>query len=382
MKIICYAQNEQEISKLQELNVSEIIVSTKMLSRFAQTDFDELVSILAHAKNYQSKIVLEWDALYQENRFQQALETFKKLPLHDISEVRLQDPGTIRYVKENCPWMKVQLILETGNHNIVGLKRWRDYLGNQLSRMVLSNELSREHLDSYSKDLEVPIEVLVYGRILLFYSPRGLLSPVLNLKDEYLETKGTSEESPHSGFPLIENAHGTFMFNVKDLSLVEHASELTAMGIDYLRIDNRFDQTNDQLPMIINKMRNPEAEYKITNDRPFIKGFYNINKTDVLFVKLKNNRIARNDQNYVGEILDVDRDSHLCLWVKKEHLNIADEMKIKIVTPEGKIKETIVHEFKNSSMMKINSLLNECVVIIPYVSGVTAKSQVYLLPKT
>jgi len=49
------------------------------------------------------------------------------------------------------------------------------------------------------------------------------LSPLEEKKhlNDALEAYGTSEESPHSGFPIVENRHGTFMFNVKDLSLLE-----------------------------------------------------------------------------------------------------------------------------------------------------------------
>ena len=43
---------------------------------------------------------------------------------------------------------------------------------------------------------------------------------------EFLEATGESEESPHKGFPLIENSHGTFMFHIKRLFLLEHLEHL------------------------------------------------------------------------------------------------------------------------------------------------------------
>ena len=105
-------------------------------------------------------------------------------------------------------------------------------MGDQCERLVLSNELSKEKLLEYAHLLNTPIEVLVFGRILLFYSPRLLLSPLekTELENNHsIEAFGTSEESPHSGFPLIENSHGTFMFNVKDLYLLDHLEELKEM---------------------------------------------------------------------------------------------------------------------------------------------------------
>jgi putative protease len=204
-----------------------------------------------------------------------------------------------------------------------------------------------------------------------------LLKPLYDKKSDYIEASGTSEESPHSGFPLIENRHGTFMFNVKDLSLIEHVAELMEMNIKNLRIDLRFDAFLNHAEVIMNALKNKVEVFKIDGPRPFIKGFYNINKTDVLFVKLKNNRIARNDANYLAEVVDVEKEINLVLKVKK-NLEISEELKLKIITPEGKEKKISVSEFLNSKKEKVSKLLNEKIVTIPYVNGVTVKSQIYL----
>lgn len=377
MNIISYATSTYELEMLSKSGANEIVVSSSEFSRFNQNSFDELLKMIELKNKISSKLILEWDILEQDSKFKKTCEHFKKLPIHEFSSIRIQDPGVVHFIKTHYPWLKIQLILETGNHNLVGLQKWETYLGTQLERLILSNELSKEHLKSYGSSLNTPIEVLCFGRILLFYSPRGLLNPLYDKKAEYIEASGTSEESPHSGFPLIENRHGTFMFNVKDLSLIEHVNEFVEMNILNLRIDLRFDRFFESREIIFTAMRNLVSEFKIEGPRPFVKGFYNINKTDVLFVKLKNNRIARNDSNYLAEVVDVEKEINLVIKIKK-NITVTGEMKIRIVTPEGKEKKLQVSDFYNSKKEKVSTLQNEKIVIIPFVNGVTVKSQIYL----
>lgn len=375
MKKISFAHSLDEIKLLDQLGVHEIIVSSKEISRFSRISIDDLISFISIKKSIKAQLILEWDILSQEKNFKKSADIFERLPLHEFSVVRLQDPGAVNLVKEKYPWLKIQLILETGNHNLIGLKRFYDFLGSQLDRLVLSNELSREHLETYCREVKVPIEILVFGRILLFYSPRELLAPVLNKKEEYLEASGTSEESPHSGFPLIENSHGTFMFNVKDLSLLDHIEELEKIKVEAIRFDLRFDQFMNRADLIIN-YKNSNQE-KIIGPRPFIKGFYNVNKTDVLFVKLKNRKIARKDELYVGEIVDVERDKQLCILFKNQ-LIFKQDLQFKIITPEGKVKIIKSPRLRTTDGLEVQLFQKDEIALMSFTNGITVKSQVYL----
>ncbi|NOT77876.1 MAG: hypothetical protein HOP07_02595 [Bacteriovoracaceae bacterium] len=401
MKFVTYAENSEQLKKIHkeasslniDLNKLEVIVGTNSLSRFSENSFSDLMEMISLNQTLKLPLLLEWDILAQENRFKNSTEELLKLPLHEFIAIRLQDPGAVNFIKSHFPWLKIQLILENGNHNFEGLCRWSDFLGEQLDRLILSNELSREHLVKYSQSLKAKIEVLAFGRILLFYSPRLLLSPLKkseiseNLKAKNLEAYGTSEESPHSGFPLIENAHGTFMFNVKDLSLIEHINELKEMNVEAVRFDLRFDNSLIFLEKFLSHALVKDevtlgSEIKSKHPRALIKGFYNVNKSDVLFPKLKNSRIQRFDTHYLGEVIDVERDEQITLMIKSEDLclNIGDS--IRLVTPEGKIKISFIKELKNISKENLNKVSRDEICTIPYLSGIVAKTQVYLEQKT
>ena len=400
MKFITYADTLENLNALNDLVVEknfdknniEVIVGTSALSRYSEASLETLLDMIAVNQKFQLPLVLEWDVLAQETLFQKNAELIARLPLHEFKAIRVQDPGALNLVKEKYPWLKVQLILENGNHNYVGLTRWSEFLGEQLDRLVLSNELSREHLRTYATQLKNGLEVLVYGRILLFYSPRLLLSPLKKndlektLVDKNIEAFGTSEESPHAGFPLIENRHGTFMFNVKDLYLLDHLEELKSLNLAAVRFDLRFDDSFKHLDKMMDLYLGSIAhesipEIRANHSRPMIKGFYNINKTDVLFTKLKNKRIQRLDDNYIGEIVDVERDQQIALVVKSKTLGISIGDEIQLVTPEGKTKTMGLKSLLDTSKVSKTSASTNEIVLLPYMSGVVAKTQVYLLSK-
>jgi putative protease len=398
MKFITYAENSLQLTRLHELvsdkkldsNLLEIIVGTSAISRYSENSLPDLEAMIALNQKLQLPLVLEWDVLAQESLFQKNVDLIGRLPLHEFKAIRVQDPGALNVIKEHYPWLKVQLILENGNHNYIGLTRWSEFLGEQLDRLVLSNELSREHLSKYASELKSGLEVLAYGRILLFYSPRLLLSPLKKeeiektLQNKNIEAFGTSEESPHSGFPLIENRHGTFMFNVKDLYLLDHLEELKSLNLAAVRFDLRFDESFNHLEKIADVFSGAKAhaeviELKNNHVRPMIKGFYNINKTDVLFTKLKNKRIQRQDDNYIGEIVDVERDQQMALAVKSKNLSLKLGDEVQLVTPEGKTKVLSIKSLLSTSKVGVEEASMNDIVLLPFISGVVAKTQVYVL---
>lgn len=388
MNLVTYIESTAELEAFLKIKKpsfnAEIILGCAELSRYTKTSFDELLTLVNLCGKEKLPVVLEWDALYQEEKFQKAKSVFERLPLHDFKAVRVQDPGAVHTIKTHYPWLKMQVILENGNHNLEGLKKWSEYLGDQCERLILSNELSKEMLKDYAGEIKTPLEILGFGRILLFYSPRLLLSPLEKnqMANSFIEASGSSEESPHTGFPLIENQHGTFMFNVKDLSLLEHLSEIEVMGIHHVRVDLRFDEGfKNYLTHVCSLFSGTETEnnfdLKKIHPRPLIKGFYNINKTDVLFTKLKNKRTQRQDENYLGEIVDVERDQQLALLIKTEAFAKGIVPDLKLITPEGKEKMISLSWLKTSTGENISKAGKNDLVLIPYINGVTVKTQVY-----
>ena len=352
------------------------ILGFQEISRYFKSSFEDTQSNLSKLKQHGVKTYLQWDILMTDTSFAYACSFLTKLNLSDFAGVRVQDPGALYWLKDKYPEVPIHYIVETGNHNIVGLNRWLE-TGANIKRFVLSAELSFDLLKSFRNQLplEIELEVQALGRVLLFYTPRALLSPLSEKEqsDQYIEAMGTSEESPHKGFPLIENRHGTFMFNTKDIFIFDEIEKVNELSEVSFRCDSDYLSVKEIITGLTSGSKEGILALKEKYPISLIKGFFKTNKTDVLFKKLKNSRIQGRVDNFLGEIVDVKKKKHVGLFLRSDvSLKVGDV--ITMTTPEGKEKEVIVSEMKNGAGQVIEVSLGGQVVFFPHVGGVSVRT--------
>ena len=379
MKLTSYAQSLHDLNILKDKGFEEVILEPKSLSRFGKLSSEEFITLSKRAKELGLRVLLEWDILMTEDVF--------ALKRKDISElknfadaVRVQDPGAMNWILDNSE-LPIQFIAENGNHNLKALQGWIDLCAGRIERLILSIELSKGSIQEFTTQLSVPCELLGMGRILLFYTPRPLLSSLVPEKiaqNEELVALGESEESPHKGFPLIENQHGTFMFHIKEFCLVDYAAELKSLGLSFFRIDQRFEKS--ELPAIVDLIHNFESEkfenFKTDYHQDLMRGFYLVNKTDVLFPKLKNSRLQSREGNYIGEVLEVEKGSHLAIMIKNpKGLKATDA--IKFIHPKGDVFESKIYSLKNAALEDVDFVPAGQIAVMQFVGGIWVKSQAF-----
>ncbi len=380
MKLTTFAQTLHDLGLIKDQGLSEVILGHQEFSRFGKLNNDEFLELSKRAREMGLKVIFEWDVLMTENTFG-GLANKIKLFLDSFDSLRVQDPGALEWSFKNTS-KPLQFIAENGNHNIVALKGWIDHVQGRMERIVLSIELPRLTIEEYVKQLKVPCELLGLGRILLFYTPRLLLSPLMEDKFSYHETInaiGESEESPHKGFPIVENRHGTFMFHIKDFCLIEFAQDLSKMGLGFFRLDFRWTEM-DLLKIVkglcANSFEGELEAFKEKYPQDLMRGFYLVNKTDVLFPKLKNHRLQNREGNYIGEVMEAEKGSHLAILVKNPK-GLSKTDKLRIVHPKGEIFEVNIFSLRNLSLEELDFIGPQKMALIQFVGGVWVKSQVF-----
>jgi len=378
MKIVAY------LNEINEAPVSDVILATKELSRTGDLNLSELNYFCDKCQQNKVRPILEWDILMTENNFQKSIESLKKIDLTKFYAIRVQDPGAINYILENHPEILIQLLLETGNHNFKSIETWISLLGNSLERVILSIELPKETLKDYLRNLNilgVDSEILGLGKVLLFYTPRSLLSPLVEQKAEKIEVLATGEETPHKNFPVVENKHGTFMYNTKNHFLLDHLKELKEMGLTYLRLDLRFEGAQKVLTLIEKLLKTHDQnvldEIKGLYPAKIGKGFYRANRTDVLFKKLKNENLSKGQGQYLGDVIDVRKKRLMGIQFKSPDMELFPGDFIEIRTPEGKVKSVQVREMLDSSLNSIDSCSLGKIFFMSHVGGVSVRSRIF-----
>ncbi len=380
MQLIIYCETRKDLEKALDCSISEVILGHKAFSRFGRLGNEEFSQMSQYAKELGLRIIFEWDILMTEKDFLRAVQALKHIDISLIDCWRVQDPGALEYVMNHFAH-PVQYICETGNHNLSALQMWKELVGKRLDRLILSVELPKAKLKEYREKLNIPLEILGFGPILLFYTPRSLLTPLIDKKsDEFIEAVGTSEESPHKGFPLIQNSHGTFMFHIKEQCLLDLCHELRLIKLDYLRIDLRQSSMSylssiAQLSLNFNERK--FEEFKCEYPKSVMKGYFRVNKSDVLFPKLKNYRLRARDNSYVGEVIEVQKDKHLVISIKNKNFSLKNGDTLIIHNTEGKSKTLTVKSLKNSRYQEVEKIEN-AVAVINFSGGIQPRSQIFI----
>lgn len=160
----------------------------------------------------------------------------------------ISDPGMFTIAKEVWPEAEIHISTQANNTNYETYLFWHR-LG--AKRVVSARELSlkeiREIRDHIPEDME--IESFIHGSMCISYSGRCLLSNYFTGRDANQGNcthpcrwkYAVMEESrPGEYLPVYENERGTFLFNSKDLCMIEYVPELVQAGIDSFKIEGRM----------------------------------------------------------------------------------------------------------------------------------------------
>ena len=160
----------------------------------------------------------------------------------------IADPGVFQIAKEVCPDIERHVSTQANNTNSGTYMFW---YGQGATRVVSARELSlkeiKEIRNTIPDDLE--IETFIHGAMCISYSGRCLLSNYFTGRDA---NKGActhpcrwkyavvEEKRPGEYLPVYENERGTYIFNSKDLCMIEHIPDLVDVGIDSYKIEGRM----------------------------------------------------------------------------------------------------------------------------------------------
>ena len=276
-------------------NLKEILLQPTLLARQGQLSKQQTHSLASTATKYGLDPVLVWDILMPEQTMKNICQQLSLWELSKFPTVRVCDPGAAWWLKTHHPNIALQLIVETGNHNLEALQGWCDIFSDSLERLILSIELPEKKLIEYCQKLPVGCEILGVGQILLFYSPRSLLSPHLLDPDSEkklpLQTTVSSKDSNNRPFSTLETAHGTFMFLDKDQFILDKLEGLEQNGLHTVCLDLRHLGQNGDVAVDIDKictqiLTDPVSLRKNWG-KPTQSTFFKGNRTTSMFSRMK-----------------------------------------------------------------------------------------------
>lgn len=160
----------------------------------------------------------------------------------------ISDPGMFTIAKEVWPQVEIHISTQANNTNYMTYLFWWQQ---GAKRVVSARELSLQEIKTIRDHIpsEMEIESFVHGAMCISYSGRCLLSNYFTGRDANQgacthpcrwKYSVVEETRPGEYMPVYENERGTFIFNSKDLCMIEHIPELVEAGIDSLKIEGRM----------------------------------------------------------------------------------------------------------------------------------------------
>jgi len=209
---------------------------------------EEMKEGVEFAHKHGVKVFVTANILAHNNDLEGVRAYFEELKDVGPDALIISDPGVFTIAKEVLPEMELHISTQANNTNYGTYRFWH---AQGAKRVVTARELSlaeiKEIRANIPEDLE--IETFIHGAMCISYSGRCLLSSFLAGRDAnqgacthpcrwkyYL----MEENRPGEYMPVIENERGTYIFNSKDLCMIEHIPEMLNAGIDSFKIEGRM----------------------------------------------------------------------------------------------------------------------------------------------
>ena len=200
----------------------------------------------AHA--HDCKVYVTANILAHNYDLDGARQYFKELKQIGPDALIISDPGMFTIAKEELPDIDIHISTQANNTNYMTYQFWWKQ---GAKRVVSARELSLNEIKQIREHIpdEMEIETFMHGAMCISYSGRCLLSSFMAGRDA---NRGActhpcrwkysivEESRPGEYMPVYENERGTYIFNSKDLCMIEHIPEMLNAGIDSFKIEGRM----------------------------------------------------------------------------------------------------------------------------------------------
>lgn len=234
----------------------------------------EMASAINYAHERDVKVYVTCNIFAHNYDLAPASEYFQKLAEIKPDALIISDPGMFSLARRNCPDIDIHISTQANNTNYETYRFWYD-LG--VRRVVSARELSLDELSQIRRNIppDMEIETFVHGAMCISYSGRCLLSNYFTGRDanqgscthpcrwKYHITEDTR---PDDVMPVEEDERGTYIFNSKDLCMIEHIPGLIEAGIDSFKVEGRM-KTALYAATIARAYRNAIDDYFISRER-------------------------------------------------------------------------------------------------------------------
>ena len=209
---------------------------------------EEIMEGIKFAHDHGVKVYITANILAHNDDLPGVEAYFEELKTIRPDALIISDPGVFTIAKRVLPDMEIHISTQANNTNYGTYLFWHE-LG--AKRVVSARELSLKEIKEIRAHIpeDMEIESFIHGAMCISYSGRCLLSNFFTGRDANQgacthpcrwKYSVVEETRPGEYMPVYENERGTYIFNSKDLCMIEHVPEMIDAGIDSFKIEGRM----------------------------------------------------------------------------------------------------------------------------------------------
>ena len=316
----------------------------------------ELKKAVEYAHSINKKIYITANIFAMNSDLDKINKYFDYLNEIKPDGVLISDLGVFRIAKRIFQNVDIHISTQANTTNLETVLFYRD-LG--VKRVVLARELSLkdiEYIKNYVKD-SIEIETFIHGSMCISYSGRCLLSSFLTSKSSNQgecthpcrwkykiidkEFEFVEEMRPNEKFSIVENEKGSYIFNSKDLCMIEHIDDLLDISIDSLKVEGRMkselyiatitrtyrkaiDDYYHNKKTYYDNIKNYLLEIKKCTYREYTTGFFYGSPNNTAQVYDENTYIE--GAKLCGIVYDTDEE--FCYFFQKNKFSVGDNLEV------------------------------------------------------
>lgn len=333
---------------------------------------EEIKEGIEFAHKLNKKVYITANIIPHNKDLEGFVEYVREVAKYGADAIIISDLGLFDLVKSTAPNLEVHISTQANNTNYASANMWYK-LG--AKRVILARELSLTEIKEIRENIpeDMDIECFVHGAMCISYSGRCLMSNYMTNRDSNLGACShpcrwkyylMEEKRPGEYYPVFENERGTFIYNSKDLCMIEHIPELIEAGVSSFKIEGRV-KSEYYVATITKAYRDAIDAYfdgkpfdtkfadeltKVSH-REYTKGFF-FGKPDANQQLYTTNSYVR-DFDLVGVVDGYDDEKNMLVVTQRNKFFAGDELEI--LMPGQEFKTLKVEKMYDENMNEIEA---------------------------
>lgn len=337
---------------------------------------EEMLEGIEFAHSHGVKVYVTANIFAHNEDFNGMQEYFLSLEKMGVDAIIVADPGVFSVARATVPNMEIHISTQANNTNYHTANFW---INQGAERIVVARELSFGEVKEIRDNIpeHVSIEAFVHGAICMAYSGRCLLSNYMNNRDANhgecsqpcrWKYSIVEENRPGEYMPIEENERGTYIYNSRDLCMIEYIPEILVSGINSLKIEGRM-KTPLYVATTIKAyreaidayLRDPKEyeekksyfldEVSKASHREFSTGFYEGKPTSEHQTYTSSSYVR--NYEFSAVILEQDKDTGIVTAEQRRKFSVGDEFEL--LEPKGEFATLKITEMWDEEGNSIES---------------------------